>query len=77
VVATGSILYKDTGAYIYNVGTIEEERRKGFASAILQTLFELAKNKNCTQVALVSAPMATSLCLKLGLEQVGTYYIYA
>lgn len=77
VVTTGSILYKDTEAYIYNIGTTAEERKKGYASAILMTLFELAKKRNCTRIALIASPMALKLNQKLGFERVCTYLIYA
>lgn len=76
VVTTGSILCSEQGAYIYNIATVEEERKKGYASQISYELLQIAKNHHLKYAALVSSPLATHLYEKLGFEHICDYNIY-
>ena len=77
VVSTGTILFAEHGAYIYNAGTLEGEKKKGCCSNMIYALIQLAKANNYSQVALTSSPLAVSLYQKLGFRQVCKYHIYA
>lgn len=76
-VTAGSLLCTENGAYICNVGTVEGERNKGYATALSYELLQLAKRKQFTRVALISSPMEASFYQKFGFECVDLFKIYA
>lgn len=51
-----SMLYCGKQLYIDDLSTIENYRGKGYASKLLNYLYEIAKNKNCISVQLDSGP---------------------
>lgn len=77
IVSTGSILCLEDGAYVYNVATLEGERRKGYASNVTYALLQIARQHGIEKVALVSSPMAVSLFKKLGYQEKTKIHIYA
>ena len=76
-ICTGTLLLTKTGGYIYNIATIENERQSGYASELIYKLVQMAKSHQCQQIALISSPQATSMCSKLGFQQITSYHIYA
>ncbi|MDB6081432.1 MAG: putative acetyltransferase [Chlamydiia bacterium] len=77
VVSTGTLLFTNAGAYIYNIATIEKERNRGYASTLLYSLIEFAKLKSCAYIGLISSPIGIPLYERLGFEKVTLYHIYA
>ncbi len=63
-------------AYLNNVTVLPEHRRKGYATAALETIADRARAEGCTVLALnVFAPNTAAQLLyrKFGLEVVSTY----
>ena len=51
-----SMLYLGKQLYIDDLSTLESARGKGFASQLLNHIFEIAKQNNCNSVQLDSGP---------------------
>nr|NGX56919.1 hypothetical protein [Candidatus Anoxychlamydiales bacterium] len=75
IVCTGSILFTDKGAYIYNISTSKNERNQNYGSNITYALIQLAKSKNIYQIALMSPQQIAPFYLNLGFKEV-TYFHY-
>lgn len=61
---------------IYHVGTIPDERKKGFASSLMRYALKLAKSKGCKSSVLTSTPMANNLYRKLGYETKNLFQVF-
>lgn len=55
-----TMLYCGKQLYIDDLSTIETGRGKGYASALLQHIYEIAKQENCQSVQLDSGPTRTT-----------------
>lgn len=76
VVCSGTVLCTENGAYIYNIATSKEARKKGYAREMTSALIEFAKERGMNRVALISSPEATELYLSLGFKVLTHYNIY-
>ena len=72
-IVAGMLLYcKNGNAGIHEVGTLEAYRGRGFAKALLQHAFAIAKEKGCAYATLQASPMGQPVYENLGFEDVGT-----
>ncbi len=76
-VATGSLLKSDDGAYVFNIATLDQERRKGYATALSSRLIADGIAAGAARVGLVASPEGTVFWERLGFETGGCYHIYA
>jgi len=76
MVSTASVLLQPQGAYIFNLTTQPEYRRRGFATAMMQRCIECACSFGKMEIALFSSQEAVSLYQKLGFTCVNSYEVY-
>ncbi len=76
MVSIGTLLATERGGYIYNIATGRAYRKNGYASAIVQKLLEVAKQKGLSRVGLIASQEAASLYVKLGFRNVCTINTY-
>jgi ribosomal protein S18 acetylase RimI-like enzyme len=76
LVSTASVLIDTRGAYIYNLSTLSDYRRKGIASHMMKRCIELASQNSCTRYALISSNEAKALYTKQGFKTIETYEVY-
>ncbi|MEM7480931.1 MAG: GNAT family N-acetyltransferase [Acidobacteriota bacterium] len=75
-VATASLFEGAGVAGVYNVSTLPEERRKGYAAAISRFVLTEAKSLGYRYATLQSTPMAVALYEGLGFETVCDLEVY-
>jgi len=75
-VATGLSFDHQGDCGIYNVGTLEWARRRGFRSAVTLLALHEARDRGCTTASLQATPMAERLYAKLGFRDLGRYLEY-
>lgn len=76
-VCSGSVLYGLHGsAFIYNVVTLPNARKKGYATDLSKKLLESARRNRYNQVALISSPAAQKPYRSLGFKELCHYRIY-
>lgn len=73
---TGSLLSTDHGAYIFNVATLPQERKKGHGGQLMGVLLDLAQQQRHRHVALVSSPEAKPFYASLGFKTVCPFHLY-
>lgn len=76
LVTTGTLLMQDFGAFIYNISTKKNQRSKGFATQMMQTLLQLAREKGALRVGLISMHEAEKVYQKIGFERTNEYHLY-
>jgi len=76
VVTTGSLLTTHHGAYIFNAGTLQEERNHGYSRQLIYQLIQHAKKSGVKRCALVSNPPALTLWQSLGFTTLGNHNFY-
>ena len=72
-VCTGTLLLTEQGAYLYNIATAEEERGNGYGTCMTRALLQIAEEKSCSRVGLVSSPEAASIYRNLGFRDVSQF----
>ena len=70
IVAGMLLICKDGNAGIHEVGTLDSQRGKGVATAMINRALMLAREKGCTCATLQASPMGAPLYAKLGFETV-------
>ena len=73
IVCTGSILFTDKGAYIYNVSSTKNEK---YVSNITYALIQLAKAQGTDHIALMSPEYVVPFYLGLGFKEVAYFHYY-
>ncbi|MFW9874981.1 MAG: hypothetical protein ACFFG0_17885 [Candidatus Thorarchaeota archaeon] len=73
IVCTGSILFTDKGAYIYNISSIKNEK---YVSNITYALIQLAKAQSTDLIALMSPEYVVPFYLGLGFKEVAYFHYY-
>jgi len=75
--AIGKLAIVESGAYITDVMTMPEHRRRGVGAAVMRQLHADARALGAIRSALTSTAMATPLYERLGYRQIGLVTLYA
>lgn len=75
-VATSAVLYSHGVVGLYNVGTVEEVRRRGIGTAVSAAAFRDAPARGYKVAIVVSTPMGRSVYARLGAREVCRPTIY-
>jgi ribosomal protein S18 acetylase RimI-like enzyme len=76
-VATAMAFELDGDCGIYNVGTLEQARRRGLGTAVTAVLLHDALARGCSTASLQATPMAERLYAALGFRDLGRILEYA
>lgn len=76
-VVTGVVVFHAHVAGIYYIVTLPEHRRKGYATAMMQTLMNRAYEKGYAMAILHASPMGQSLYARLGFTPCASYHEFA
>lgn len=76
LVTTGTLLMQDFGAFIYNISTKKDQRAKGFANQMTQSLLQQASEKGALRVGLISMYEAEKGYQKIGFRRTNEYHLY-
>ena len=77
VAATGMLALQDGVAGIYYIATIPEQRRKGYATAMMNALLSRAQDHGYKYALLQASEMGKNIYRKLGFKDVCTFNIYS
>ena len=69
-ITSGTVLHTKNGAYIHNIATLNEQRNKGCARAIMHSIIKNAQEYNHRYAGLVSSQMAASFYTSLGFQEI-------
>lgn len=77
VVTVGSLYLDETGvASVFNMGTREAYRKKGYASQALSSALQQLIHKNAKSSELIATPEGVNLYQRLGYEKQGPFHVY-
>jgi GNAT superfamily N-acetyltransferase len=76
VVTAGSLFICEQMAGIYHIGTVPHARGRGYATSLMQSILQFAKEKGCKSSFLTSTPMANGIYQRLGYEPVSKFHLY-
>jgi ribosomal protein S18 acetylase RimI-like enzyme len=75
-VSTGMAFDLDGDVGIYNVGTLDQARRRGLGTALTALLLHDALARGCRTASLQSTPMAEGVYAAVGFRDLGRYFEY-
>lgn len=76
-VATGSVLCKGEESYLFNICTIRKERNKGYATAIIHELLNIAESKGSSRVFLQCSLEMADFYTRLGFKEINQFDVYS
>jgi ribosomal protein S18 acetylase RimI-like enzyme len=76
-VATGVAFDRQGDSGIYNVGTVEQFRRRGLGTAVTAVLLYDARDRGCTTATLQATPIAERIYARLGFDDAGQILEYS
>jgi ribosomal protein S18 acetylase RimI-like enzyme len=76
-VAAAIALDRDGDCGIYNVGTLQQARRRGIGTAVTAALVHDARDRGCQTASLQSTPMAERVYAAVGFRDLGRILEYA
>ena len=76
-VCTGMLVNSNNVAGIYNIATLPDYRRQGFASSMMNYLIQRSKELNVNYVTLTASPEGKLVYEPLGFQSICSYYEYS
>ncbi len=75
-VSSATLFIHKKAASIYNCGTIDAARKKGYMSALITHIINTAIDRKCTDLILQASPSSTPIFEKFGCTACLSYNVY-